>query len=127
MRSLGYATFRYKLVGFVIAGALAGMAGYLDAAQFGFVNPDLFGWRQSGSVLMMVILGGMGTLYGPILGAFALVLLQDFLTESTKHWLLPMGLFIILAVLALPSGLSGIGTELAALRRRLAQRGGEVG
>jgi len=126
MRSLGYATFRYKLVGFVIAGALAGMAGYLDAAQFGFVNPDLFGWRESGNVLMMVILGGMGTLYGPILGAFALVLLQDFLTEATKHWLLPMGLFIILAVLALPGGLSGIGTQLAVAWRWLSRRGSET-
>jgi branched-chain amino acid transport system permease protein len=126
MRSLGYATFRYKLASFVIAGALAGMAGYLDAAQFGFVNPDLFGWRQSGIVLMMVILGGMGTLYGPILGAFALVLLQDVLAEATKHWLLPMGLFIILAVLVLPDGLSGIGTQLGALRRRLWQRRSEI-
>ena len=64
MRSLGFATPRYKLLAFVIAGALAGLAGYLDAAQFGVVNPELFGWRLSGSVLMMVILGGMGTLDG---------------------------------------------------------------
>jgi hypothetical protein len=101
MRSLGFATFRLKLLSFVIAGTLAGLAGYLDAAQFGVVNPDLLGWRLSGTVLMMVILGGMGTLYGPVLGAFALVLLQDFLSDQTKHWLLPMGLFIILAVLGL--------------------------
>jgi branched-chain amino acid transport system permease protein len=121
MRALGFATFRYKLAGFVIAGALAGLAGYLDAAQFGFVNPDLFGWRQSGIVLMMVILGGMNTLYGPIVGAFALVLLQDFLAEETRHWLLPMGLFIILAVLALPQGLSGVALRLGALRRREAR------
>ncbi len=118
MRSLGFATFRYKLASFVIAGALAGLAGYLDAAQFGFVNPDLFGWRQSGIVLMMVILGGMGTLYGPILGAFALVLLQDYLAGETRHWLLPMGLFIILAVLALPTGLGGLFQQLGALWRR---------
>ena len=71
MRSLGYATFRYKLVCFVIAGALAGLAGYLAGAQFGNVNPDMIGWHLSGSVLMMVILGGMGTLTGPIVGAFA--------------------------------------------------------
>jgi branched-chain amino acid transport system permease protein len=108
MRSLGFATFRLKLLAFVVAGTLAGLAGYLDAAQFGVVNPDLFGWRLSGTVLMMVILGGMGTLYGPILGAFALVLLQDFLADQTKHWLLPLGLFIILAVLALPNGLGGL-------------------
>jgi branched-chain amino acid transport system permease protein len=126
MRALGYATFRYKLASFVIAGALAGMAGYLDAAQFGFVNPDFFGWRQSGIVLMMVILGGMGTLYGPILGAFALVLLQDVLAAATKHWLLPMGLFIILAVLALPDGLSGIALQLGAWRQRFTRRGSEI-
>jgi branched-chain amino acid transport system permease protein len=75
---------------------------------------------------MMVILGGMGTLYGPILGAFALVLLQDFLAETTKHWLLPMGLIIILAVLALPDGLSGAGKQLGAWRRRLTRRGSEI-
>jgi branched-chain amino acid transport system permease protein len=122
MRALGFATFRYKLAAFVIAGALAGLAGYLDAAQFGFVNPDLFGWRQSGSVLMMVILGGMGTLHGPVLGAFVLVLLQDFLAGETKHWLLPMGLFIILAVLALPGGLGRLSLPLAQLRRRFEAR-----
>jgi branched-chain amino acid transport system permease protein len=122
MRALGFATFRYKLAAFVIAGGLAGLAGYLDAAQFGFVNPDLFGWRQSGSVLMMVILGGMGTLHGPVIGAFVLVLLQDFLASETKHWLLPMGLFIILAVLALPGGLGRLSLPLAQLRRRFEAR-----
>ena len=108
MRALGFATYGYKLAAFVIAGTLAGLAGYLDAAQFGFVNPDLFGWRLSGEVLMMVILGGMGTLYGSVLGAFALVLLQDGLTDVTRHWLLPFGLFIILVALLLPHGISGL-------------------
>lgn len=108
MRALGFATYGYKLAAFVIAGALAGLAGYLDAAQFGFVSPDLFGWRLSGEVLMMVILGGMGTLYGSVLGAFALVLLQDGLTDVTRHWLLPFGLFIILVALLLPHGISGL-------------------
>jgi branched-chain amino acid transport system permease protein len=106
MRSLGYSTFWFKLGAFVLAGALAGLAGFLDAVQFGFVNPGLFGWQLSGEVLMMVILGGMGTLHGPILGAFALVLIQEALSDATKHWLLPMGLFIILAVLALPHGIA---------------------
>lgn len=108
LRALGFPTFRYKLASFVLAGAIAGLAGYFNAAQFGFVNPDLFGWRLSGEVLMMVILGGMGTLYGPVLGAFALVLLENELSGMTKHWLLPMGLFIIIAVLALPGGIAGI-------------------
>ena len=122
MRSLGFPTFRYKLIAFVMGGALAGVAGYLDAAQYGFVNPDLFGWRESGIVLMMVILGGMGTLYGPILGAFVLVLLQEFLADQTKHWLLPMGLFVILAVLVLPLGISGMVEQLVVLRRNLGAR-----
>lgn len=116
MRSLGFPTFRYKLASFVLAGAIAGLAGYFNAAQFGFVSPELFGWRLSGDVLMMVILGGSGTLYGPILGAFALVLLQDRLTDMTKHWLLPMGLFIILAVLLLPRGIGGVLQRLEARR-----------
>lgn len=108
MRALGFPVFRYKLAAFVIAGSLAGLAGYLNAVQFGSVNPALFGWEISGTVLMMVILGGIGTLYGPILGAFALTLLQEVLGDLTKHWPLPMGLFIILAVLTLPKGIGGL-------------------
>jgi branched-chain amino acid transport system permease protein len=108
MRSLGYPTFRYKLAAFVIAGGLAGLSGYLAAAQFGFVNPELLNWHRSGEVLMMVILGGMGRLYGAALGAFALVLLEDLFASLTTHWLLPMGCFVILAVLALPEGIAGL-------------------
>lgn len=107
MRALGYPVFRYKLASFVIAGAFAGLAGYLAAAQFGFVNPELLGWHRSGDALMMVILGGMGSLIGPVLGAFALVLLQELFSDLTKHWLLPMGGFVVGAVLLLPEGLSG--------------------
>jgi branched-chain amino acid transport system permease protein len=107
MRALGFPVFRYKLASFVIAGTLAGLSGYLAAAQFGFVNPELLGWRQSGDALMMVILGGIGTLFGPVLGAFVLVLLQEVLADVTKHWLLPMGGFVILAVLVLPRGIGG--------------------
>ena len=118
MRVLGYPVFRYKLAAFVLAGGLAGLAGYLEAAQFGYVNPEFFGWQESGSVLMMVILGGIGSLFGPILGAFALTLLQDFLSDEAifhgfhKHWLLPMGVFIILAVLLLPRGIGGLALGL---------------
>lgn len=114
MRGLGYPVLRYKLAAFTLAGGLAGLAGYLEAAQYGYVNPEFFGWQESGSLLMMVILGGIGTLFGPILGAFALTLLQDVLSDEAifhgfhKHWLLPMGIFIILAVLLLPRGLAGL-------------------
>lgn len=118
MLSLGYATFRYKLVSFVIAGAFAGLSGYLSAAQYGFVNPSFLGWHQSAQALMMVILGGMGTLPGAILGTFAFVLLQEFLSELTRHWLLLMGGVIILAVITLPHGLAGGLTALFAARER---------
>jgi branched-chain amino acid transport system permease protein len=119
MRALGYPVFRYKLAAFVLAGMLAGLAGYLEAAQYGYVNPELFGWQQSGGVLMMVILGGIGTLFGPILGAFGLTLLQDFLSDEAifhgfhKHWLLPMGILIVLAVLLLPRGIGGLALRRA--------------
>jgi branched-chain amino acid transport system permease protein len=128
MRALGYPVFRYKLADFVLAGALAGLAGYLEAAQYGYVNPELFGWQESGSVLMMVILGGIGTLFGPILGAFALTLLQDFLSDEAifhgfhKHCLLPMGIFVVLAVLLLPRGLAGLALGM---RRRVAETADE--
>jgi branched-chain amino acid transport system permease protein len=108
MRSLGYATFRYKLVAFVIAGMLAGLSGYLAAALDGLVNPELLSWHQSGQALMMVILGGMGTPAGPILGAGALKLLELQLTSWTKHWQLLLGLFIVLVVLVFPNGLASL-------------------
>jgi branched-chain amino acid transport system permease protein len=115
MRSLGFATFRYKLVCFVIAGALAGLAGYLAAAQHGNVNPDMLGWHLSGGGLMMVILGGMGTLAGPIVGALAMLSLEIAFQGMTKHWQLLMGGFIVLVALFLPRGLIGI---VETLRRR---------
>jgi branched-chain amino acid transport system permease protein len=118
MRSLGFATARYKLLAFVFAGALAGLAGYFDAAQFGVVNPELFGWRLSGEVLVMVILGGVGSLGGAMLGAIVIVLLENLLGDLTSHWLLPMGLFIIAAVLLLPQGLA----DPAAIWRSLRQQ-----
>jgi branched-chain amino acid transport system permease protein len=114
MRALGYPVFAYKLAAFVFAGALAGLAGYLAATQFGFVNPEILGWHHSGTVLMMVILGGIGRLHGAIIGAFAYVLLQEFFSASplfgayAKHWQLAMGGLIVLIVLILPHGLAGL-------------------
>jgi branched-chain amino acid transport system permease protein len=118
MRALGFPVFRYQLASFVLSGALAGMAGYLAAVQYGFVNPEILSWHQSGAVLMMVILGGMGTLYGPVIGAFAFVLLQEVLSNqawfgpSAKHWQLAMGIFVMLVALYLPQGLAGLAQKL---------------
>ena len=113
MRSIGYPVFAYKLAAFVLAGALAGLAGYLAACQFGFVNPDILAWHQSGIVLMMVILGGMGRLHGAVIGAFAYVFLQEIFSTPAvlgayaKHWQLPMGALIVAIVLVLPNGIGG--------------------
>ena len=129
MISLGYPTFRYKLVCFVISGAIAGIAGYLGAVQFGVVNPEMMGWHLSAAVMMMVILGGMGTLLGPVLGAATWMLLELALqglpeaggVDIGKHWQLLMGLFIVVATLVLPDGLIGLARTL----RRPAERHGE--
>ncbi|HEY2862494.1 MAG TPA: branched-chain amino acid ABC transporter permease [Casimicrobiaceae bacterium] len=107
MRALGFATLRYKLAAFVLAGTIAGLAGYLAAAKEGYVNPEMMAWHQSGAVLMMLILGGMGTLVGAVLGAFSYVLLQEWFSALTRHWQLLMGGFIVVAVLLLPQGLVG--------------------
>ncbi len=108
MRALGFATLRYKLAAFVLAGTLAGLAGYLAAAKEGYVNPEMLAWHQSGTVLMMLILGGLGTLVGAVLGTFSYVLLQEWFSGLTKHWQLLMGTFIIAAVLLFPRGLAGV-------------------
>jgi branched-chain amino acid transport system permease protein len=120
MRSIGYPVFWYKLGAFVLGGALAGLAGYLAACQFGFVNPEILAWHHSGMVLMMVILGGMGRLHGAVFGAFAYVLLQEVFSASqlfgiyAKHWQLAMGSLIVLTVLVLPHGLAGLMDSAAA-------------
>ena len=107
-RALGFATGRYKLAAFVIAGTVAGLAGYLDATLYGFVNPAEFGWRQSGLLLMTVLLGGRGTLYGPILGAFLLTFLEHAGASATEHWSAIVGAVVIAVVLFLPRGVAGL-------------------
>jgi len=124
MRALGYGTFGYKLAAFTLAGALAGLAGYLWGAQTGFVNPELMGFHMSAHAIMMVILGGMGNFAGAIVGAFAFEwLLHEFKDlpaigtfDTGKHWQLWMGLFIVLIVAFAPRGLVGLADRL--LRRK---------
>ena len=108
MRSLGYPARSYQLAAFVLAGTLAGLAGYLDATLYGFVNPAEFGWRQSGLVLVTVLLGGKGTLYGPALGALLLAFLEHWGEKVTDHWSALIGLVVIAVVLFLPRGLAGL-------------------
>ena len=108
MRSLGFPVYLYKLASFAIAGALAGLAGYLSALQFGFVNPELLSWHQSGNVLLMLILGGSGNLYGAVIGAFAFVAMEEIYSSVTTHWQLLLGATIILLVIFLPGGLASV-------------------
>jgi branched-chain amino acid transport system permease protein len=125
MRAAGYSTYVYKLAAFTLSGAIAGFAGVLFAVKDGFVNPELLAWHLSGSVLVMIILGGLGHLSGAVIGAFAYVLLQELFQSQAvfgalaKHWLLGLGLTIIAMVALLPGGLAGAPAEL---RRRLARR-----
>jgi branched-chain amino acid transport system permease protein len=115
VRALGYATHRYKLVSFVIAGTLAGLAGFLEAAHTGYINPSYLSWHESGVLIAIVVLGGMGTLYGPVIGAFIVVLLQNFLPDLTPHWQLLFGGILIAVVLFLPHGAASLFPRLAAL------------
>jgi len=116
MRALGFHVFAYKLASFMLAGALAGLAGYLSAAQYGFVNPEILSWRQSGDVLLMVILGGAGTALGPIAGAFALVLLEEWFAWLTQRWQLLLGATIVLLVLLMPGGLANLYGRVRRIR-----------
>jgi branched-chain amino acid transport system permease protein len=108
MRAVGYGTFGYKLTAFTLAGALAGVAGYLWAAQTGYVNPELMGFHMSAHAIMMVILGGMGNFAGAIVGAFAFEYVMHVFKDMTKHWQLLMGGFIVLVVIVAPRGLLGL-------------------
>jgi branched-chain amino acid transport system permease protein len=116
MQAVGYAVNRYKLLAFVIAGVVAGVAGSLYAQFVGSITPDAFFWTTSGEVLLMVIIGGTGTLGGAVLGAAAFILLQSLVSSYTERWMLILGLTFILFVLFAPGGLVG------ALRGRIGLR-----
>jgi branched-chain amino acid transport system permease protein len=117
MSAVGYDTYFYKLAVFVISGGIAGLAGFLYAIKDGFVNPELLSWHQSGAVLIMIILGGLGYLRGAVVGAFAFALLEElFRSEAlfgafAKHWHLGLGLAIILCVALLPRGLISLPSQ----------------
>ncbi len=115
MRALGYDTFRYKLGAFVIAGVFAGLSGMLLAYFFRHVSPDTLYWTTSGQVLVMVIIGGAGTLSGPVLGAFLVRLLPHLVSSYTDRWQTIVGLVFILFVLFAPQGIMGL---LRGQRRR---------
>jgi len=108
MRAMGHDVPRLKLVAFVLAGALAGIAGHMAALNDAFVNPELLGWHRSAEALLIVLLGGVGALHGPILGAFAYTLIGELGRSITERQRLVEGLLILVCVLLLRRGLAGL-------------------
>src|SRR5437773_3058135 len=107
-RAIGFSPFRYKLAAFVLAGGACGLAGALLANQTEYLTPDFMHWTRSGEIMFMVILGGMGTSAGPLLGSFALLLLEDLLSAWTQHWQVILGPLLVLSVIFFRRGLAGI-------------------
>jgi branched-chain amino acid transport system permease protein len=110
-RAIGFSPYRYRLAAFVVAGAMAGVAGALLVNQTEYLTPGFMHWTRSGEIMFMVILGGMGTLVGPIAGALALLLLEDVLSAWTTHWQMILGPFLVLVVLFAKRGLLGLLPE----------------
>jgi branched-chain amino acid transport system permease protein len=114
MQAIGFPAKRYRLVCFVIAGTMCGLAGALLANNTDFVSPATMYWTRSGDLMVMVILGGMGSLFGPVLGAIVYLLLEEALSQVTEYWALIMGPSLLLIVLFGRGGIMGL---LGRLRR----------
>ncbi len=106
--AIGFSPFRYKLAAFVIAGAMGGVAGALLVNHTEYLTPEFMHWTRSGEIMFMVILGGMGTLAGPVLGALVFLLLEDLLSAWTVHWQIILGPFLVGVVLFAKRGLFGL-------------------
>ena len=108
MAALGFPVFRYKLVAFTLAGAVAGLAGALLANQGSYVSPSLMQWSQSGMLLVMVTLGGVGHLFGGLAGAAAFLLIEEVLVSYTIYWQMGLGAVLLAVVLLAPNGLMSL-------------------
>src|SRR2546430_17409145 len=108
MQAIGFPAIRYRLVSFVIAGTMCGLAGALLANNTDFVSPAMMYWTRSGDLMVMVILGGIGSLFGPVIGAIAFLLLEELLSQVTEYWALIMGPLLLLIVLFARGGIMGI-------------------
>jgi len=108
MQAIGFSTYQLRLIAFVIAGALAGLAGVLFANHNSFVSPVALHWTQSASLVIMVILGGIGFRYGGLTGAAVLLLLEEVLSQYTEYWHLALGVLLLVVVFAAPQGLTGL-------------------
>ncbi len=108
MQAIGFPPNRYRLVCFVIAGTMCGLAGALLANNTDFVSPAVMYWTRSGDLMVMVILGGMGTLFGPVIGAIVFLLLEELLSQVTEYWAMIMGPLLLLIVLFGRGGIFGL-------------------
>jgi len=107
-RAIGFSPYHYRLTAFVIAGAMCGLAGALYGNHTNYITPGLMSWQQSGDIMFMVILGGMASTAGPVLGAFALLFFEDLLSGWTQHWQVILGPLLVLSVIFFRRGLAGI-------------------
>jgi branched-chain amino acid transport system permease protein len=114
--SLGQDARPFKVIVFVMAASFAGLAGALSSPFRGFASPEAMFWMASGQVIMMVVIGGIGTLIGPIIGAVVFVLIQEVLSSHTEHWMLFAGAVFVLMVILLPGGI--VGTASRFLQRK---------
>jgi branched-chain amino acid transport system permease protein len=108
MQAIGFAVKRYRLVCFVIAGTMCGLAGALLANNTDFVSPAVMYWTRSGDLMVMVILGGMGSLFGPVIGAVVYLVLEELLSQITEYWAIIMGPLLLLIVLFGRGGIMGL-------------------
>jgi branched-chain amino acid transport system permease protein len=107
-RAIGISPYPYRLAAFVMAGAVCGLAGALLVNHTAYLTPEFMNWTRSGELMFMVILGGMGSVVGPVLGAFALLVLEDVLSGWTAHWQIILGPLLVLSVLFFRRGLAGL-------------------
>ena len=108
MAAVGFNVFPYRLAAFTIGGAGAGLAGALAANGAKFVSPDMLHWTRSGEMLIAVVIGGLGTIVGPIIGAVALIGIESVLTAATEHWMIFLGAILVGVVLIGRRGLFGL-------------------
>jgi branched-chain amino acid transport system permease protein len=108
MQAIGFPTFRYRLVCFVIAGALCGLAGALLANHTNFISPALMHWTRSGDLIVMVVLGGLGSLFGPLIGAAAFLVLEEGLSRLTEYPNLILGPLLLLVAIYVNGGIEGL-------------------
>jgi branched-chain amino acid transport system permease protein len=117
MLAIGFNPYPYQLAAYVIAGTIGGLSGFLLANLTEFVSPAYMSWQRSGELIVMVILGGMGSLHGAVIGAAAFLLLEEWLSGFTEHWKVIFGPFLVFVVLFMRGGIMGLVDRLAGAKR----------